>query len=358
MLKSRNVYASFILFSILTSTFVVLNQVADGNAITFNDLNEIKLTGRELVNKFECENRESNFVADRPIFWNIDDGDIIDYNPVSLFVNHNYWDDLSFYDSNEEYIFEMFVNESAIFNSSYEYSPYNTYFWEIGYDWNVSQYTPETNLNVTVFFYQESNPNLNHTASIGILIDIIRTTPTIDFDDFIINLFHWPGSYYSSGYYFDYNPTAANPYYHFSIYQDGYIQFKYGDRELYHNNDLSATDAQLLIDELISLGYFQMNDAYFAPSYDYLVHSYYQIYVESANTKVWRDAQESMDYFIRPEQFAKCFEAIQEVVNDLYFEPKRWKWDLALIIAGSSLGGLGFIAVSVYGLIFFRNRRR
>ncbi len=252
----------------------------------------------------------------------------------------------------------MFANESVIFNSSYEYSQYNAYFWEIGYDWNVTQYTPETNLNVTVFFYQENNPNLNHTTSIGITIDNIRATPTIDFDDFIINLFHWPGSYYSSGNYLDYVPTGANPYYHFSIYQDGYINFKYGDRELYYNNDLSAADAQLLINELISLGFFQLDDAYFALSYDYLVHSYYQLYVESNSIKVWRDAEESTDYFIRPEQFAKCLEAVQEVVNDLYFEPKRWRWDLVLIIAGSSLGGIGLLAVSAFGLIFIRNRRR
>ncbi len=154
MLKPRNIYASFILFSILTPTFVILNQVADVNAITFNDFYEKKLTGRELVSKFEYENTESNFVADRPIFWNID-------------------------------------------------------------------------------------------------------------------------------------------------------------------------------------------DAYFAPSYDYLVHSYYQLYVESNSIKVWRDTEESTDYFIRPEQFAKCLEAVQEVVNDLYFEPNRWRWDLVLIIAGSSLGGIG-----------------
>lgn len=100
------------------------------------------------------------------------------------------------------------------------------------------------------------------------------------------------------------------------------------------------------------------NDTYFSPSYDYLVHSYYQISVESENIDVWWDAEELMDYFIRPEQFAKCLNAIQDLVNDLYFEPKRWKWELALIIAGSSLGDLGFIAVSVYGMIFIRNRRR
>ncbi len=190
-----------------------------------------KLTGREPLNKFEYEIKESDLVADDPIFKNVADGDIIDYNPVSLFVNHYYWDGLPFYDSNEEYTFEMFANENVIFNSSYEYSQYNAYFWEKGYDWNISQYTPSTDLNVTVFFYQESNPSLNHTTSIGITIDTIRATPTIDFNDFIINLFHWPGSYYSSGYNLGYNPTGVNPYYHFSIYEDGYIDFKYGERE-------------------------------------------------------------------------------------------------------------------------------
>ncbi len=358
MLKSRNIYVSFFILSILSSTLVVLNQVANVHAKTFNDLNASELTGREIINKFDDGNSFSSFVTDKPIFWNIKDGDIIDYSPVSLYVNHNYWDELSFYDSNEEYIFEMFVNESTIFNSSYEYSQYNAYFWEIGYDWNVSHYTLGTNLNITVFFYQESDSSLNHSASIGITIDTIRTTPIINFDDFSINLFHWPGSYYSSGYYLDYNPTAANPYYHFKIYQDGYIEFKYGDRELYSNSDLSAIDAQTLIGELISLGYFQMDDAYLAPSYDYLVQSYYQISIDSDNVDVWREAEESMDYFIRPEQFAKCLDAIQEVVNDLYFKPKYLKWELALIIAGSTLGGLGFIAVSVYGIFFIRNRRR
>lgn len=358
MLKSINIQAIFILFSILASTFVVLNQVVDTNVITFTDLNAMKLSGKNLLNKFDCEMKESNFIADKPIFWNINDGDSIDYNPISLFVNHNYWDDLSFYNSSEEYIFEMFANESVIFNSSYEYSQYNAYFWEIGYDWNISQYTLGTNLNVTVFFYQESNPNLNHTASIGLTINTIRATPMVDFNDFIINLFHWPGSYYSSGDYLGYNPTGANPYYHFSIYQDGYIGFKYGDRELYYNDDLSATDVQSLMNDLISLGYFQLDDVYLAPSYDYLVHSYYQIYIESNGIQVWREAEESMDYVIRSMQFAKCLEAIQEVVNDLYFEPTRWKWELALLIVGSSLGGLGFIACSVYGLIYFRNRRR
>ncbi len=357
MLKARNFKVGLILISIIASTFVALNQAADTKAITINDLKATKLTGRELLNKFGYEIKESDLVADDPIFKNVADGDIIDYNPVSLFVNHYYWDGLPFYDSNEEYIFEMFVNENVIFNSSYEYSQYNAYFWEIGYDWNISQYTPSTDLNVTVFFYQESNPSLNHTTSIGITIDTIRATPTIDFNDFKINLFHWPGSYYTSGYHLDYNPIGVNPYYHFSIYEDGYIDFKYGERELYSNDDLSAVDAQSLMNELISLGFFQLDDVYFAPSYDYLEHSYYQIYIESNDVKVWREAEESMNYFIRPEQFSKCLEAIQEVVNDLYFEPKRWKWELALIIAGSSLGGLGFIAVSVYGMLFIRRRR-
>ncbi|MHA1462893.1 MAG: hypothetical protein ACTSQ0_07485, partial [Candidatus Heimdallarchaeota archaeon] len=79
MLKIRNIKVGLILISIIASTFVALNQVADTKAITINDLKATKLTGRELLNKFEYEIKESDLVADDPIFKNVADGDIIDY---------------------------------------------------------------------------------------------------------------------------------------------------------------------------------------------------------------------------------------------------------------------------------------
>ncbi|MFW9923398.1 MAG: hypothetical protein ACFFDW_08965 [Candidatus Thorarchaeota archaeon] len=332
----------------LMSSYLIKDKIKGSEIFTYYKIDRSKLV----------EQKEINSVEDEPIFWDLENGSIINYNPVVLFVNYYYWDNLDFYNSSEEYVFEMYANESVIFDFSYEYSRYNQYFWELGYDWNVSEYSVNTNIELEVFFYQETNPNMNHSASINISIGEITETPIIDYESFKINLFHWPGTYYSSGYnnYF-YDPTGPNPYYQFIIYDDGYVELKYGERDLYDSNDLSADEAKDLMELLISLGFFQLKDAYFTPGYDYLIHSYYQIFVDSMSTQVWKQVEEAKTNVIKPNQFSLCLNEITNVVSQLYFEPVRCKWEIALIISGSTLGGLSFFVFLGYIIFAFRRRR-
>ena len=99
-----------------------------------------------------------------------------------------------------------------------------------------------------------------------------------------------------------------------------------------------------------------MKNYYFAPSYYYLEHSWYDILVESVGVNESRGADESMYYYIVSQQYTKCLQTIKDLVDNLYFEPIRWKWDLFFIIAGSSLGGFTVIAMAIY--VFSYKRRR
>ena len=209
---------------------------------------------------------------------------------------------------------------------------------------------------MTVFFYQEDNPNLNHTASISIDIKEMKQTPYVDFNNFTISLFHWSGSLHTYAYWY-YQPSGFNPYFHFKIYDDGYVRLKFGDRELYDTNDLSGSEAKALIQELIDLGFYQLKRVYFSPGYSVTDYSYYQIAIDSAGTDTWRSCEESDYFIIRPKQYEKCLQAIKDRVDYLYFTPLRWKWEIALIIAGSTAGGLGVVVGSLYMIAFIRRRR-
>jgi len=211
-------------------------------------------------------------------------------------------------------------------------------------------------INLTAFFYQETEPNVNHTAWITLTIGEIRETSIIDMDDFIIDLYHWPGDYLTSGYYY-YDPDGLNPYYHFAIYQDGYVEFTFGEREMYESNELSESEAKALMQELIDLSFFQLKDLYQAPNYDYFWSSYYQIAISSSSIDEWRQAEECDDFVIRPRQFEYCLQAIKDLVDNISFAPKRWKWDLFFIISGSSLGGLGVLVGAFYVFTAFKRRR-
>lgn len=308
------------------------------------------------------ESREifnSDFLPDAeddPIFYELNNDDIITYNPVVLSINDEYWEELSFYDENEDYGVEMYADSEVIFNSSYSYYEYPQYYWERPFDWNVSHYSSGRNLNLTACFYQLSDRNLNHSESINVTIGQIKETPIIDLANFSINLFHFPGTYYEDDFsYYFYNPNGLNPYYHFTIYEDGYTTLKFGNLELYESKELDEEDATSLIEEIINLGFFQLKDYYFAPSFDWLYHSWYDITIESVNVNESRGADESIDFHINPLQYAKCLQAIKDRVDTLYFEPIRWKWDLFFIIAGSTLGGFTVIAMAIY--VFSYKRR-
>jgi len=248
-----------LLIFFLGSIFIIKSQNSN-QIINFSEIQGKKISGTNLFKLYNCVEfkPDTSILDSEPIFWDISNGSEIIYNPMVLYVNYFYWDALPFYDDNEEYVFEMYANESTIFNSSYPYSKYNEYFWWLGYDWNISIYDPGTYINISAFFYQESNTNLNHTASILVTIGEIKETPTIDFEDFTIDLFHFPGSYVSGGAYWYYEPSGLNPYYHFAIFNDGYVEFKFGDRELYQSKDLSSNDVRGLMQELIDLGFFQL----------------------------------------------------------------------------------------------------
>jgi len=307
--------------------------------------------------QFEGKREQHAVASEEPIFWDLNDGANITYNPVTLFVNYFYWDALPFYSDEEEYLFEMYANETTIFNSSYQYAKYNQYYWNLGFDWNISHYTPNTFVNITVFFYQESDSSKNHTAFIGVTIRELKETPEIVLDDFTIHLFHWPGDAFSGGGYYYYNPDGVNPYYHFAIYSSGHIEFKFADREIYENNDLSRADIQALLQELISLKFFQLKNYYRAPGYDYLYDSFYQIAIKSQEVDEWRQAEEAKTFVVKPNQYAKCLAAIKNVVDNLYFAPLRWKWDLFFIIGGSILGGGGALFGLIYFIALIRRRR-
>ncbi|NHK32706.1 MAG: hypothetical protein FK730_15255 [Asgard group archaeon] len=363
-MKKKSITILSISFLILfSSTSIINKKIAFYNPHANNLLLGKGILGKDLLESNDhIDSKVQDMPEDEePIFWDLDDGDIIIYNPVVLFVNYYYWDNLPFYNNTEEYVFEMYANESTIFDESNPYSRYNQYYWYLGYDWNISSYEPGTLLNITVFFYQENNQNLNHSAMISVTIGELKETPTIDTNEFIIDLFHWPGSLFTYGYYF-YQPTGYNSYYHFAIYPDGYVELKYGDLELYDSKDLSGSEAKELMQELINLGFFQLKDAYFSPGYDYYYQSYYQIAVKSIRSggewqvEEWRQIEECADFILRPIQYMKCLQAIKDRIDYLYFTPLRWKWDLFFIIAGSSLGGLGTIFGAIY--LFTRYRRR
>lgn len=341
----------------------MINEKFSGfNPQTNNLLLRKGILGRDLLKSKDFIEQEELFtrLKEESIFWDLDDGDNIVYNPVVLFANHDYWDYLPFYNDQEEYVFEMLANESVIFNDSYPYSRYNQYYKYLGYNWNICSYEPGTLLNITAFFYQETNHFLNHTASITFTIGELKETPTIDLNEFIIDFFHWPGSLYTYGYYY-YLPSGYNPYYHFAIYPDGYVEFKFGERELYDSNDLLSNEAKGLMQELIDLGFFQLKDAYFLLGYDYFYQSYYQIAIKSTRTggewqvDEWRQLEESADFILRQIQYQQCYQAIKDRVDNLYFTTLRWKWDLFFIISGSTLGSFGTIFGAFY--LFTRYRR-
>ncbi|MCF2142979.1 MAG: hypothetical protein K9W42_04700 [Candidatus Heimdallarchaeota archaeon] len=358
--QCQNTVKVLIILTLFLLTICFILSAQTHAVISYRHFKEQTSAFENFFNIHQSDSKpEGDFItsaSEEPIFWDLPDGANISYNPVVLFVNYHYWDSLPFYSDEEEYIFEMYANETTIFNSSYEFAKYNQYYWNLGYDWNVSHYLAGNFINVTAFFYQESDPSRNHTASIGMTIGNLKETPVINLENFSIHLFHWPGEGFSYGYYY-YDPDGLNPYYHFAISSNGYVSFKFGDAELMENKDMSSTDVQELLNELISLGFFQLKDYYRAPGYDYYYDSFYQIAIQSNGVDEWRQAEEAKAFVIKPEQFSKCLIAIKNRVDSLYFTPTHWKWELLFIIGGSILGGAGVLFVIVYFFMVFRRRR-
>ena len=124
----------FLLIICISSIFVIKSQNSNQVA-NMNELYSRKILGEDLFGQYfgnRIKPRPMIEADDEPIFWDVFNGSVIIYNPFVLYVNFFYWDDLHFYDENEEYVFEMFANESTIFNSSYLYSQYNAYYWWLG----------------------------------------------------------------------------------------------------------------------------------------------------------------------------------------------------------------------------------
>ncbi|MBD3191795.1 MAG: hypothetical protein GF308_14205 [Candidatus Heimdallarchaeota archaeon] len=295
-----------------------------------------------------------------PIFWDLPDNATINYNPVVLSLNHYFWDYLEIYNTSEEYFLEISANDKLVFDSYANGSDYDNY-WFYPYEWNVSSYPSGTPVDITVFFYQGNNHSINHTASINVNIDLQDISPTIDLDDFKINLFHWPGTYYSGGYYPYFDPSGPNPYYHLTIYSDGLCELKFAEQSLQESHDYSSEEAKELMQRLQALRVFDLKDAYYFPSYDYFECSTYQIYIDSRSVQEWRESQESYDYRtlefpLFPTQFSKVIDAILNDMSQLYFKPKRWPWEIAFWIAGGSVGGLACIFMAVYVFVFRRRR--
>jgi hypothetical protein len=289
------------------------------------------------------------------IFWDLSNNATIDYNPVVLYINHFYWENLTIFSYEREYIITISANDTLLYQSNYEYSNYSLYRY-FAYDWNISQYETNDFLNLTVLLYQYDNQALNHSATIGVYIGEIPPSPTIDLADFTIDLFHWPGSFISNGYLYNFYSLA--PYYHCIIHSDGYCELVYGESNLYESNDLSASAAREVMTQLINWGFFQLKSVYYANSYDYYWLSYYQLYVQSRSVQEWRQAEECSDFVVKPEQYEKCLNLLKDTLTELSFAPKRFAWQMFLIIAGSSLGGLGVIITTVYLIFGFRRRRR
>lgn len=348
----------FFLISLISLPITVvyqLNNISRARGLT--SMSKEKIMAKDLLANLKLD--ENDFAPNEVIagdgFWGLKNGSIINYNPICIFANDSYWDSLAMYNSHNEYYFEVTYNGTTLFDSTYEYSNYSD-FWYDGFEWNVSSFFPNKCLNLSMSFYRYDDPSINHTNSIMIYFETLRTTPTINLNDFIIDFFHFPGTLYESGYYYFFNPDGPNAYFHFAIYSDGYVQLKYQNLELYENKDLTAADIQELVQELTDLGFFQLRNNYYPISYDYYYHSYYDIMVTSDFGNESRSIFEAYDFHLVPEQYYKCLRAIIEKVGYLYYTPLRWNWELFWIVAGSSLGGLGTIVMAV--MIFSRVRRR
>jgi len=324
-----------------------------GSSFAFRD----KIMGNNLLDNLALN--ESDYDKDEVIagdgFWGLKNGSLIDYYPVCIFANDSYWDSLSFYNSSKEYYFEATYNGTVLFDSIYEYSNYSD-FWYDGFEWNVSSFFPNKCLNLSMCFYQYDNPSFNHTNYIMIYFETLRLTPTINVNDFIIDLFHFPGSYYEDGYYYYFDPDGPNAYYHFAIFSDGYVQFKYKDNELYENHDLTAVDIQELLQDLIDLGFFQLKDNYYPSSHSFTDDSYFDIIITSDFGNESRSIFEAYYLHLIPEQYDKCLQAILHKIGYLDYNSLRWNWTLFWTIAGPIGGVLGLAIMGV--MVFSRVRRR
>ena len=362
MKNSTNWKVVFISVMFILSSIAAIQLKASSGLLAYEDLIIQALSGKELLRRSgitSCEPSGTEIIAaaneSASLFWDLGDGDVIDYNPVVLSVNHNYWDYLDFYDENEDYIFEMYANNEPIFDASYAYANYDDY-WYYAYDWNISSISPGTAVNLSVFFYQESNPNLNHTASIDVTINYASDPPPIDLDSFKIHLFHFAGDLYTAGGAHYWTPEGANPDYHFTIYSDGLVELKFGQQSLMDSKDYSSEKSRSLMQVLQNLRVFDLKEFYFAPSYDYYYDSWYHIYIESRHIQEWRGAEESFAYYVNPGQYASILEAIFAEMETLYFKPKRLGWQIALYVVGGSVGGIACCAFGVYLLAAFRRR--
>jgi hypothetical protein len=218
-------------------------------------------------------------------------------------------------------------------------------------------------VELSIFFYQEGNPNYNHTVSISVTIALQENDLEVFLDDFKISLFHWPGSYYSQGYYYYYSidPAGPNPYYHFTIYSDGLCEMKFAELSVRESKDYSSSKAQQLVNNLTSLNFFTLKDAYYTPSYSYFESSIYQICIDSKSTYEWRQSEEAYDFqsasfYLKPAVFAEMVDLILTDMNSLDFQPKRWPWRMIFWIAAGSTGGLSCLVMGVYFFVFRRKR--
>jgi hypothetical protein len=283
-------------------------------------------------------------VPDISPFFLIDHGAILNYSPVVLIPNPDWYDNKSIDYSSESYIVKIKVNETEKDFSEFDHD----YLVAVGVEWDVSSYGLNSFHSLNYSVYSDDNITLLASDVIDVAIQL-EEQPPIDYVNSKIEI----GI-------FDYFHNTYPSDFQYAIYPDGLVLYSiFGSEKVnVYEGWITEDKYKELIDMIWSYNFFNFKNYYFGPmdSYAFDVDYYTEVELGSSNhTKFFKG-------LTSPLVAAELWDLIKDEVESLNYIPREglrlfgvsgfwgltWKWWFTIF--GSTIG------LVIVGVFFKRFR--
>ncbi len=335
----RSCIIFFILLISFSSFIGIASQELDNSLLSENVA--LSSTSNSLEEKSEL-----NSASIYSPFFIIFQDSVLNYTPIVLIPNPDWYDDLGLDYDSTTYVPEIKINETIVDLTGYTHQD----LVAVGVDWDVSSYGQHSFHNLTYSVYAE---NLTLLASDSITIEIdLADHPTIDYVDSAIEI----------GVYDDTHMLFPNDV-KYTIYPDGLVLYTIflTDEVTVYEGWITEEKYADLLDLIWSYNFINFKTYYYGPVDNLLfITNYY--------TAVKLGSETHYKFFAgqtAPIVAGELWDLIFDEVKNLDYTPRRGIrlfgvsgfWGLTWRSWFSILGGVsGFVILGLFATRFFRRR--